>query len=105
MTKQRRNRRGDGQIEERGPNTYRLRYTLQGKRHAETFHGSADEARKQLKKLTSIEAAEHVAPAKLTVASWIAAWIESGAPGRKRKRVGQKALERYEELLRVHVTP
>ena len=39
----------------------------------------------------------------MTLGEWIDQWIEAGAPGRKKKRVGQRTLERYEELLRVHV--
>lgn len=41
----------------------------------------------------------------MTVGQWIDQWIEAGAPGRKKKKVGQRTLERYEELLRVHVKP
>jgi integrase len=48
---------------------------------------------------------EHVEPAKITVSQWIDQWIEAGAPGRNKKRVGQRTLERDEELLRVHVKP
>ena len=36
---------------------------------------------------------------------WIEQWIAAGAPGRRKKKVGQRTLERYEELLRVHVVP
>ena len=39
------------------------------------------------------------------VGAWIDQWIAAGAPGRKKKKVGQRTLERYEELLRVHVKP
>ncbi|MGM4870682.1 hypothetical protein AB7645_05575 [Bradyrhizobium sp. 956_D2_N1_5] len=42
---------------------------------------------------------------KLTVATWFDRWIGLGAPGRRREPVGQRTLERYEELLRVHVRP
>jgi integrase len=48
---------------------------------------------------------EHVDPSKLTVGEWIDLWIAAGAPGRKKKKVGQRTLERYEELLRVHIKP
>ncbi|WFU36297.1 site-specific integrase [Bradyrhizobium brasilense] len=44
-------------------------------------------------------------PSKITVAQWIDQWIAAGAPGRKKVKVGQRTLERYEELLRVHVKP
>lgn len=42
---------------------------------------------------------------KMTVGEWIDQWIAAGAPGRRKKKVGQRTLERYEELLRVHVKP
>ena len=97
---------GDGGIDERGEGRYRLRYRHNGKRFSKTFHGSIIEARKELRKLIrSGDTGEHVDPSKITVGQWIEQWIEAGAPGRKKERVGQRALERYEELLNVHVKP
>ena len=97
---------GDGGIDERSLGVYRLRYRVHGKRHSVTFRGTAGEARKELRRLIrSGDTGDHVAPDKITVGAWIDQWIEAGAPGRKKKRVGQRTLERYEELLRVHVTP
>ncbi|MBV8096620.1 MAG: hypothetical protein JO110_25930 [Acetobacteraceae bacterium] len=43
--------RGDGGIDERGPNRYRLRWRVDGKRFSETFHGSISDARKELRRL------------------------------------------------------
>jgi hypothetical protein len=40
-----------------------------------------------------------------TLAQWIEHWLSIGAPGKRRRAVGRKTLERYSELLRVHVTP
>jgi integrase len=95
---------GDGGIDERGENVHRLRYRVGGKRFTKTFRGTSTEARKELRALVrSGDAGEHVAPDKMTVSQWIDQWIEAGAPGRKKKKVGQRTLERYEELLRVHV--
>jgi integrase len=97
---------GDGGIDERGDGIYRLRYRVNGRRFTKTFHGTLTEARKELRALIrSGDAGEHVDPTKMTVGQWIDQWIEAGAPGRKKKRVGQRTLERYEELLRVHVKP
>jgi integrase len=97
---------GDGGIDERGENVYRLRYRVDGKRFTKTFHGTLTEARKELRALVrSGDTGEHVDPVKLTVGAWIDQWIASGAPGRKKERVGQRTLERYEELLNVHVKP
>lgn len=95
---------GDGGIDERGENVYRLRYRVNGRRFAKTFHGTLTEARKELRRLVgSVDAGDHVDPTKMTVGQWIDQWIEVGAPGQRKKRVGQRTLERYEELLRVHV--
>jgi len=97
---------GDGGIDERGDGVYRLRYRVNGRRFTKTFHGTLTEARKGLRALIrSGDIGEHVDPTKMTTGQWIDQWIEAGAPGRKKKRVGQRTLERYEELLRVHVKP
>jgi integrase len=97
---------GDGGIDERGDGIYRLRYRVAGRRFTKTFHGTLTEARKELRALIrSGDTGEHVDPIKLTVGQWVDQWIAAGAPGRKKKRVGQRTLERYEELLRVHVKP
>ncbi|MCG2639652.1 MULTISPECIES: tyrosine-type recombinase/integrase [Bradyrhizobium] len=97
---------GEGGIDERGENIFRLRWRANGKRHTKTFHGTKVEARKELRSLTSkVDTGEHVDPNKITVSQWIDQWIAAGAPGRKKQKVGQRTLERYEELLRVHVKP
>jgi integrase len=95
---------GDGGIDQRSEDVFRLRYRANGKRHSTTFRGTLTEARKELRRLVrSGDTGEHVDPSKLTVGQWIDQWIAAGAPGRKKKKVGQRTLERYEELLRVHV--
>jgi Phage integrase, N-terminal SAM-like domain len=64
------------------------------------------DARKRLRALSrAVDTGEHVDPSKLTVAQWIDQWIDAGAPGRKKKKVGQRTLERYEQLLNTHVNP
>jgi integrase len=40
-----------------------------------------------------------------TLAEWIDHWLSIGAPGKKRQAVGNRSLERYGDLLRVHVKP
>jgi integrase len=98
--------RGDGGIDQRGENVFRLRYRVDGRRFAKTFHGTLTEARKELRALIrSADTGQHVAPERITVWKWCEQWIAAGAPGRKRKRVGQKTLERYAQLLRTHVKP
>jgi integrase len=98
--------RGEGTIEERGKNSYRLRYRVDGRRFDKNFSGTLAEARKELRKLLkSVDDGEHVDPSKVTVGQWIEEWLDAGAPGRRKKKVGQRTLERYGQLLRTHVTP
>ncbi|MGA7408281.1 MAG: hypothetical protein WBW67_26405 [Pseudolabrys sp.] len=104
MTKRRAH--GDGNIEERGENIFRLRYRVNKKRYRATFRGTLKEARTELRRLLrSGDTGEHVAPDKATLATWAKHWIEIGAPGRKKQKVGERAIERYNQLLRTHVLP
>jgi len=97
---------GDGGLDPRGPDTWRLRYRIKGQRFSVTFHGSRGDARKELRRLIrSGDTGEHVAPDKITLAQWVEQWITIGAPGRRQKRVGRLTLRRYGELLRYHVVP
>ena len=97
---------GDGAIDSRGENIHRLRYRFDGRRFTKTFHCTLTEARKELRALVRAgDTGEHVDPIKMTVGKWIEQWIEAGAPGRKKTRVGQRTLEGYEQKLRVHVKP
>jgi integrase len=106
---------GDGGIEARGEQCWRLRYRSNGKRFTVTFHGPKSEALKELRRLIkSGEDGEHIAPDRITLAQWLPRWtalIERKADddvgtGRNRGRlVNSRTLERYEELLRLHVLP
>jgi integrase len=98
---------GDGSIEMRG-DRIRLRYRLNGKKLSKTLprDTSRSEAQKELRKLLGeVESGDAVDPNKMTLNAWIDNWIVAGAPGRRKKKVGQRTLERYEELLKVHVRP
>jgi integrase len=104
MTK--RNDHGTGSVQERGNDTFRLRYRVDGKRFEKTFHGTKTDARKELRRLLkSGDDGDHVEPNKLTVGQWIDQWLQIGAPGRRRKKVSERTLERYSQLLRTHVKP
>lgn len=97
---------GEGSVQERGDNTFRLRYRIDGERFEKTFRGTQVEARKELRRLLkSGDDGDHVAPSKLTLGAWIDHWLDAGAPGRRRKKVSQRTLERYGQLLRTHVQP
>ncbi len=92
---------GDGGIDARGENSFRLRYRIGKKRYAKTFHGTRAEARTELRALLrSGDTGEHVAPTKDTLAEWAEHWLSIGAPGRKKRRAGRRSVERYEQLLR-----
>jgi integrase len=102
MTKKRSH--GDGGID--GENIFRLRYRIGKKRFAKTFHGTLADAKKELRALLrSGDTGEHVEPVKATFAGWAQAWTEIGCPGRNRAAVGNRSLERYTQLLRIHVLP
>lgn len=97
---------GDGGIDPRGENSWRLRYRIKGRRISQTFHGSLSDARKELRRLLkSGDDGTHVAPDKITLGQWVEQWIAAGAPGRRQKRVRRGTVERYAELLRGHVVP
>lgn len=98
---------GDGGIDQRGPDRYRIRYRVNGKRHTATVKGTLSDARKELRRLLRAgDTGEHVAPERMTLGQWIDHWVSIGCPGNKRRReVGARTVERYEELLRCHVAP
>ncbi|MES5485929.1 site-specific integrase [Bradyrhizobium sp. INPA03-11B] len=85
-----------------------MRYRINGKMQSQTMPEGTTRAEARTKLTELVDARNKgnaVETSKLTVAQWFERWIELGAPGRRRERVGQRTLERYEELLRVHVTP
>src|SRR5262249_28506588 len=97
---------GDGGIDVRGENSFRLRYRVNGQRHSVTFNGSLADARKKLRELLkSGDDGSHVDPSRMTLGDWVEHWLSIGAPGRSKKRVGRRSLERYEQLMRGHVIP
>jgi integrase len=96
---------GDGGIDQRG-NSFRLRYRVKGRRFEKYFHGTLAEAKTELRRLLrSGDTGEHVAPTKDTLAGFAQAWLDAGAPGRKKERVGARSLERYTSILHHHVLP
>ena len=92
---------GEGTIGQRGPDVWRLRYRIGGKRYAKTFHGPKQDARKELRRLLkSGDDGVHVAPARHTLAAWIDEWLALRA-----RRVSAGTHEHYSRLLKVHVVP
>jgi hypothetical protein len=100
---------GDGGIDARGKGRWRLRWRVNGKRYTKSFHGSIGEARKEMRRLIkSADDGAHVAPDKLTLAGWVDRWLallrrDEDTGGRS--LVNARTLERYGELLRLHVVP
>ena len=48
---------GNGGIDQRGENSFRLRYRIGKERYAQTFHGTLAEAKKELRRLGNISKA------------------------------------------------
>ncbi|HYI30318.1 MAG TPA: hypothetical protein VD863_20960, partial [Bradyrhizobium sp.] len=97
---------GDGGIDQRGSDTFRLRYRVRGRRFSVTFRGTRAEAKTELRRLVRTgDTGQHIAPDKMTLGEWIAHWLSIGAPGRRKKQVGRRTLERYAQLLNCHVVP
>ena len=97
---------GEGGIDERSPGVFRLRYRINGKRFSVTFKGTRPEAKTKLRELLrSADTGQHVAPDRMTFADWAKQWIALGAPSRRKRPPRQRAIERYDQLLRVHVLP
>jgi integrase len=97
---------GNGTVQERGEGVFRLKYWVNSRQLSTTFRGTKADAKKELRRLIgAVDTGNHVDPIRLTVADWIAQWIAAGAPGRKKMKVSQRTLERYEQLLKTHVKP
>jgi integrase len=117
MTAQNNRRRdyGDGSIDARGPDTWRLRWRVAGKRFSATFKGSKRDAQAELRRrLKAADDGQHIEPSKITLREWADRWLallerqvdDAPAPARrKRGLVNAKTLERYAELMRLHIIP
>jgi integrase len=97
---------GVGRVEQRGPNRFRLHYSIDGRRYTKSVTASSKaEAQKQLRALLhSGDTGTHVAPDRITVAEWIEHWlklIKRTPDGGKRRRglVNPRTVERYAQLL------
>jgi integrase len=92
--------RGDGGIDQRSPDVWRLRYRVAGRLFTRTVKGTRREAQAELRRLLrTADTGAHVAPDKVTLAEWVTTWVGMGCPGRKRQEVGRRSLVRYRQLL------
>ena len=98
---------GDGGIQQRGENSFRLRYYIGGRRYAVTFHGTPKEAKAKLRELLkSGDDGTHIEPTRMTLGDFAEHWLSIGCPSsRNKKRVSPRSIERYAQLLRIHVIP
>ena len=97
---------GDGGIDARGENSWRLRYRVAGRRYAKTFHGTRAGAQKELRRLlSSADQGQHVAPDRITLQQWAEQWLSIGAPGRRQRKGSRRSLDRYTQLMRCHILP
>jgi integrase len=93
---------GDGGIDQRGANSWRLRYRVGNQRFAVTFRGTRVEAQRELRRLLQgADEGEHVAPNRITLNQWSQQWLALLGRG----LVSARTRERYQELLRLYVLP
>jgi integrase len=98
---------GDGGIDQRGPDIWRLRYRVDGRRVTQTVRAPTKrDAQKELRRLLrSTDTGTAALPSRITLGQWAVQWLAMGAPSRKRQEVGKRTLQRYRELLTCHVIP
>lgn len=93
---------GEGSIDARGVDVWRLRYRVNGKRFAVTVHGSLQDARKKLRRLLREgDMGAHIAPTRMTFSMWTSAWLDLLGRG----LVTARTREGYADILRLHVLP
>jgi len=91
---------GDGGIDQRGPDQWRLRWRVGGKRYSKAFHGTKRAAQAELRRIISeADIGAAVAPVKLTVRQHLRRWLD-GQYG-----LSAKTRERYEQLVGNQINP
>lgn len=91
---------GEGGIDQRGDNSFRLRWRVGGKRYTKSFTGSLTEARRELRRvLKSIDDGAHVAPDKTTLATYLRGWLDTDTD------LSPKTIERYRQLVEQQIIP
>jgi integrase len=90
----------DGGIDQRGPDQWRLRWRVGGKRYSKAFHGSKRAAQTELRRLLqSADAGVHVAPDRTTVAEYLRGWLDAD------RGLSPKTRERYRQLSEQQIIP
>jgi integrase len=98
----------EGSIIRRGRRSWRVKYDLPRDETGErrlayvTVKGTRKDAEKERRRrLTALDKGMHVDPSALTMADWLAQWLDDVAPA----SVGEKSLERYRSLARLQIAP
>jgi Phage integrase, N-terminal SAM-like domain len=97
-----------GNIHQRSPGSFRLRYTLgrdpvTGRRRTATatVRGTRKDAERELTRLLrTTDAGEHVDPSRMTVAQWLELWLDT-----IRVEISPKTHESYTEIVRCYLMP
>src|SRR5262245_38811235 len=97
-----------GNIHQRSPGSFRLRYTLgkdpvTGKRRivTATVRGTRKDAERELTRLLrTTDTGEHVDPTRMSVRQWLETWLDA-----VRSEVSPKTHERYTEIVRCYLLP
>jgi integrase len=91
---------GDGGIDQRGPDQWRLRWRLDAKRHSKAFHGTKRAAQAELRRLLAeVDAGTAVDPSRMTVAAYLRDWLD------KERDLAPKTRERYGQLADWQIIP
>jgi integrase len=110
---------GDGGIDQRGPDRWRLRWRVGSQRYSKAFRGTKRAAQTELRRLLKgADDGRHVAPDRITLSAWSEQWLallerrtdaedDPSKRNRRRRRglVSARTLERYCDMLRVHILP
>src|SRR5438045_5813527 len=85
---------GDGGLDQRGDDQWRLRWRVGGKRYSKAFHGTKRAAQAELRRIVmEADTGAAVAPIKLTVRQHLGHWLD-GMHG-----LSAKTRERYKQLV------
>ncbi|MDE2183474.1 MAG: site-specific integrase [Alphaproteobacteria bacterium] len=89
-------------IDRRGPDSWRIRYVKDGKRHTETVTGTQEEAIAR-RNVIRAEIAEHrwTAPSSMSLEEWAATWTEQYL----KRAVSLRSYDRQKSLLDRHILP
>jgi integrase len=100
--------RPTGSVRQRADKSFEIRYSLatdpltgQRKRIYKTFHGTYEDAKKELRRLLrTVDTSEHVEPTKIKVGEFLTQWLET-----MRSQISPKTHERYTDIVNLFLIP